>query len=372
MSSQGSRSVRRDTPTMSMQQSGVQVSSPQAQVPQGRVFALAQTYASSGPSVLRGSFLLETVIDVLNKLGSMAVQEIGQAWGVKDELDKLKNPISVFTAVLADAEEKEVTNHVVADWLEKLNDAVYDAEHLLEVMTQNKRPSSSVRNLFSISNPLLARNKMTSEIKAIRGRLDAIAEFSDRFQLFEQPIEMGVENRRVIMETHSFVAANNVIGRDGDKMAIIQLLLDSNIEENVSVVAIVGIGRVGKTTLAQLVFNDERITKYFDLKMWVCVSDPFDVNLIAQKMIGSEAGEVLEEGEELRNHLRTKINGNKYLLVLEHMWNEDHENWLELSSLLMGGSRGSKILLTSHFELVANVAGTNSPYFLEGLSEEES
>ncbi|XP_059670062.1 uncharacterized protein LOC132315717 [Cornus florida] len=56
MSSQGSRSVRRDTPTMSVQQSGVQVGSPQAQVPQGRVFALAQTDASSGPSVLRGIF----------------------------------------------------------------------------------------------------------------------------------------------------------------------------------------------------------------------------------------------------------------------------------------------------------------------------
>ncbi|XP_059668824.1 uncharacterized protein LOC132313905 [Cornus florida] len=54
MSSQGSRPVRRDAPTGSVQQSGVQGCSSQAQAPQGRVFALAPTDASSGPSVLRG------------------------------------------------------------------------------------------------------------------------------------------------------------------------------------------------------------------------------------------------------------------------------------------------------------------------------
>ncbi|XP_060667875.1 probable disease resistance protein At1g58390 [Ziziphus jujuba] len=70
------------------------------------------------------------------------------------------------------------------------------------------------------------------------------------------------------MDTHSFVYEGEVvIGREGDRMKILQLLLDTKSDhENVSVVNIVGHGGLGKTTLAQLVFNDEKVEKHFDLK----------------------------------------------------------------------------------------------------------
>ena len=48
-------------------------------------------------------------------------------------------------------------------------------------------------------------------------------------------------------------------------------------------VAIVGIGGLGKTTLAQLVDNDERMVQYFEPRIWVCVSDNFDVNSLVKK-----------------------------------------------------------------------------------------
>ena len=74
----------------------------------------------------------------------------------------------------------------------------------------------------------------------------------------------------------------DVIGREEDKEAIIGCLLDPTVKENVSVLPIVGIGGLGKMTVAQLVFNDEKVN-HFELKLWVCVSEKFDVKIIVKK-----------------------------------------------------------------------------------------
>uniref|UniRef100_A0A2N9F111 Rx N-terminal domain-containing protein n=1 Tax=Fagus sylvatica TaxID=28930 RepID=A0A2N9F111_FAGSY len=171
-----------------------------------------------------------------------------------DEFEKIKNTVSTIRAVLLDAAEQQSHNHQVRDWLEKLKDAVYDADDLLgEFSTEAMRE---------------ARRK----IKAMRKKLDAIAEDRKKFHLKEYHAETNAVSRKR-EPTHSFVREEEVIGREEDKKAIISLLLESNVEENVSVIPIVGIGGLGKTTLAQYVFNDKDVKKYFDLKMWVCVSD---------------------------------------------------------------------------------------------------
>ena len=88
-------------------------------------------------------------------------------------------------------------------------------------------------------------------------------------------------------QTYSYIGEEEVIGRGEDRKAIIDLLLDFNVKDNVSFMCIVGIGGLGKTTLAQYVYNDKNVKDYFELKMWVCVSNDFDVKKIVEKITGS-------------------------------------------------------------------------------------
>uniref|UniRef100_A0A2N9HZQ9 Uncharacterized protein n=1 Tax=Fagus sylvatica TaxID=28930 RepID=A0A2N9HZQ9_FAGSY len=291
---------------------------------------------------------------MIENLGSQIFQEIGSLWGVQDELDNIKSIVSRIQAVLQDAAEQQSQSNQVRDWLEKLKDAIYEADDLLsEFSTEASRRramsgnkiTKEVRTFFSKSNQVAFRHEMSCKIKAMRKKLDAIAKENRDFNLkVHLPEKYSVSIER---ETHSFVPNEKVIGREDDKEAIINLLLDPNVEVNVSVVSIVGIGGLGKTTLAQYVYNDETVNTHFELKMWVCVSDDFE-------------------------QLRQNIDGKKYLLVLDDVWNESHIKWDSLKSLLMGGAKGSKIVITTRAKLVAEITESVSIHTLTGLSEDQS
>ncbi|KAH0981638.1 hypothetical protein GBA52_008815 [Prunus armeniaca] len=321
---------------------------------------------------------------IIGRLGSLVFQEIALLWGVKDDLQKLKEKVAQLQAVLLDAEQKQANNNQVKVWLQSVEDAVYEADDVLDefyteaqwrqMVPGNNKVSKQVRSFFSSSNPLVFGLKIGHKIKDLDKRLHEIT--SNR--TFGQ-LQVNHEDARFVIRervTHSFVREDNIIGRDEDKSAIIQLLLDLDpiSTENVSTISIVGFGGLGKTALAQLVFNDEVVQNHFELKMWICVSNVFELDILVKKIIQSATNEIAKslEIDQLQKELRKIIDGKKYLLVLDDVWNEDHGKWDDLKDLLMGGARGSKILITTRSKKVANIADRAEPYNLRGLNDEQS
>uniref|UniRef100_A0A2N9IJX6 Uncharacterized protein n=1 Tax=Fagus sylvatica TaxID=28930 RepID=A0A2N9IJX6_FAGSY len=186
---------------------------------------------------------------VLEVAGSFALQEIKLASGVKAELENLKSTVSTIQAVLLDAEKKASHSVAVKDWLERLKDLFLDADDLLddfsteamqrEVMTGNKM-KKEVHIFFSSSNQLAYSLKMGHRIKAIRERLNVIENDMTLFDFIESLSEPQVKISD--RETYSFVLEEDVVGREDDKKAIIERLFYDNVEENISIIPIVGIG----------------------------------------------------------------------------------------------------------------------------------
>ena len=319
---------------------------------------------------------------IIGQLGKLALQEIGLLWGAKDDLERLQKTVSAIKAVLLDVEEKQVQSHAIKDWVGNLKDALYEAAHVLddfstealrrEVMTRNKK-AKKVCIFFSKSNQLAYRHKMAHNIKAIREKLDAINANRMEFHLVERVVE--TQFRSKMRETHYFVRAEDVIGREDDKKVIIERFLDSNIEENVSILPIVGMGGLGKTTLAQFVFNHEENQKHFEKKLWVCISNDFEVKIIVEKILECAEGKKQEENLTMNTlviDLHKKIDGKRYLLVLDDLWEHDRKKWLSLENLLKGGARGSRILVTTREMKVAEIVHTVEPHVLSCLNENQS
>lgn len=133
---------------------------------------------------------------------------------------------------------------------------------------------------------------------------------------------------------------------------------------------------VGKTTLSQLVYRDDDVMKIFDLRMWVCVSNNFDVTGMMKKIIRAAAttDPKAEEPSTLQEILTEKLRSNKFLLVLDDAWNDaDRKKWEDLLAPLKYGKQGSKILLTTRMNSVAEMIGgkvmkgTEEPMNLQGI-----
>ncbi|XP_056161616.1 putative disease resistance protein RGA4 [Syzygium oleosum] len=325
---------------------------------------------------------------IVDYLVPQAIEQVGQLWFVHRELKALGDTVSTLQAVVYDAEEQYYHNRQIQVWLERLKDAFYDAQDVLEEfsieamqrelsgreLSGHNKMLNEVRAFFSSSNQLAFKLKMIYKVRAVRVRIEAIK--ADKgLHLVERPVGPQVEREwRKRQETDSFTLEGDIRGRDDDKKTVLKFLLDTNVKENVSILPIVGIGGLGKTALAQYVYNDEMVSKHFHLKMWVCVSDNFDMNKIVTNIIACATKKEPTKGalERLQSELRATIDEKRYLLVLDDLWNEKPEKWLSLKKLLVGCARGSKILITTCLPSVAKITGTASPHLLGDLSESAS
>ncbi|XP_054780832.1 putative disease resistance protein RGA1 [Prosopis cineraria] len=316
---------------------------------------------------------------LINTLASLAFTEIASIYGVEDDIERLKETVEAIKAVLVDADQKQQNDELIKLWIRKLKQVLYEADDLLdELHTQHllhmRDGKGKVRDFFSSSNPIAFRLKIAQNIPKIRKQFNDIAEDVARLNLDRGVVVMG-HGESNLRETSSFVYHEDIIGREENRKDIIELLLNSNNgNQNAFLVAIVGIGGLGKTTLAQLVFNDARVKNFFTKQMWVCVSEVFDVKELVKKILKSLVGRIKDDHslESLQYKLQQKLSGQNFLLVLDDIWNEDGEKWQHLRQYLMCGVEGSRILLTTRHQSVANNMGVRMPYVLRGLTNDQS
>ncbi|KEH41282.1 putative disease resistance protein RGA3 [Medicago truncatula] len=343
------------------------------------------------------SFIFDIVDSLLGKLASYAYEQASPVYSLYEDLRSIKDTLSIVKGMLLDAEETKIQYHGFHEWRRQIQNICYDAEDVLEKFElQHKRKQvlkascsnrMKVRHFFCSSNSLAFRLRMAKQIKDIRDRLDKVATDGTKFGL----ATINVDPRLIVQKremTYPDVDALSVIGRESDREEIIKLLMqahphgDGDGDKSLSVIPMVGIGGLGKTTLAKLVFNDKRIDELFQLKMWVCVSDNFDIRQIIIKIINSAvnsasahmSGLALQENiinldiVQLVSLLKQTLSSQKFLLVLDDVWNDDRAKWIELKDLIKVGTRGSKIMVTTRNNSIASMMGNVPSYVLQGLS----
>ncbi|XP_074307320.1 putative disease resistance protein RGA1 [Silene latifolia] len=298
--------------------------------------------------------------------------EIKAAKSAKEDLKIIAEELTAICAVLQDAENKQYSNAAMKLWLKDLKKLVYDIDDLLDdVSIDALRWSVNKSHFFSSSNPLISRFYLSHNIKDVRTKLESIVARKIKFGLTERPVEVSRPSRDLFNDI-SYVKRSTVVGRDEAKKQVMRSLLSVGDASCLSVLPIVGIGGIGKTTLAKLVYDD--ISNEFDLKIWGCVSDQFNLLKLLEDII-KDAGGVNTSNNtlgQLVNKLKDLLSGRKYMLVLDDVWVDDVAIWEELKSLLEVGKPGSVVLITTRSRQVASITQTMEEFDLDRLSDETS
>ncbi|TVU38827.1 hypothetical protein EJB05_12219, partial [Eragrostis curvula] len=152
---------------------------------------------------------------------------------------------------------------------------------------------------------------------------------------------------------------------------------DDNEMWNPAVIPIVGMSGVGKTTLAQMIFGDKRIQEHFQgLSAWIYFADNIrKEELMNQILLSLQPQQnILADVLDLNNvhvELQNFIEGKRFLLVLDGVFDEMRPIWSDLRSVLSKGAPGSVVLVTTQMYALANFMGTTTPIFLEPLQYDD-
>lgn len=299
---------------------------------------------------------------------------------IQDDLKHLKRTLLRIHATLADAEEREIRDNSVKLWLHELKAVAYDADDILDEYHYELLR----RQVEGKPNPVIRKRKMgeihdlsfpaglSRRINEVRMRLDEIAKDRDVLHLREEDGERRLNDAGwKLIPTSSLVDDSRVYGRDIDKKNIIRLLLSDG-RPKIDVIPIVGPGGVGKTTLAQLVYNDPMVRCHFHLYAWICTSQSFDVLKMTQTIVKSITKSSCDSAEldGLHHSLKKTLKNKNFLLVLDDVWNEQQSLW-ELLCIPFSKSMSSKIIVTTRNESTARIMHAVSPYRLGLLTEKD-
>ncbi|CAL9116039.1 unnamed protein product, partial [Musa acuminata var. zebrina] len=331
------------------------------------------------------------------------LEELGVDLGDGDDLRELmNNTLPTTKNIIGEVEnmwiKDEDTKKRLKELLMKLKDTVYDAEDLLDdiqfrVLKQQIEQQGAQRdeasNQSSSSSGLPPRNKRktskldsrivrredVNRVKEIRMKLDDIN--SCIRDLITKLDADKKETIRLVVPrtTTSFPIETQVFGRDKQLDQLLGLLVQSadgsgsSNSSSISTLTIVGIGGVGKTTLAQQAYNHKRVQDYFHPKVWLCVSDNFNVERLTKEIIESitENKCDLSNLETLQVVVKKKLTSKRFLLVLDDVWNEKSRKWKTFCDLLGNAVPGSKILVTTRSKKIADMVG--NPFPLDGLDD---
>ncbi|KAL3635069.1 hypothetical protein CASFOL_022123 [Castilleja foliolosa] len=348
-----------------------------------------------------------TIEILLENLFTVLKDQIGLFRSFKKDSKKLQETISMVKAFLDDAEEKQVTDRDVKDWLRRLEALAFEADNVSDdisyqllskqvgptenktVMkkvqsfvscssndpTENKTVMKKVQSFFSCS--FAHRLKLGHRIRDINEELKSINQEATGLGL-----QIRIANARNPVfespETDSF-SSDPVYGRENDVSRIVEKLITttpSSAAQVLSVLPIVGMGGLGKTTLARKVFGDEKIISRFGGdRVWVHVPRIFDVINILKNILTSLTNEKVEIEtrqallQKLQEHLRTKT----YLLVLDDVWNEERDKWDSFVKSLSGisSANGNCMIVTTRSRKVASIVRTLSIHELGSLSGDD-
>ncbi|KAJ9681491.1 hypothetical protein PVL29_020386 [Vitis rotundifolia] len=327
-----------------------------------------------------------TVTFFAEKLSNLILQEASVFGQVEGQIKLLRNELEWMRLFLKDADSKRIYDERIKLWVNQIRNATHDAEDVIDEfilnMDHRQRRLNTLKFLkclptcVGFADKLPFIHELDSRVKDINVMIGAIMGNRSKYGL--EALEASSSSTTDQVAAHKekrppVVEESDVVGIEDGTEEVKQMLMKE--ETRRSVVSIVGMGGLGKTTLAKKVYNQRDVQQHFDCKAWVYVSQEFRAREILLDIanrfmsLSDKEKEMRESelGEKLCEYLKEK----KYLVVMDDVWSS--EVWSRLRSHLPEAKDGSKVLITTRNKEIALHATSQAfIYELRLMNDDES
>ncbi|XP_022738680.1 putative disease resistance protein At1g50180 [Durio zibethinus] len=324
---------------------------------------------------------------VIENIASQMVDEAVSLARVWETVEWIHAELRRMLCFLKDADAKQDGDDRVRNWVADIREVAYDAEdaidsYILKMMKQQEKGSTTrfFKRYPFCFNELLASYKLNKQINRIKKKIHDISSSRSTYGIENigkggEGISFAVNSLRERRRSYPHSSDEEiVVGTEED----IKILEDQliNGELRLSIVSIIGMAGLGKTTLAKKIYCSSNVNMCFDSCAWVYVSHEYKAGELLRdlcnKVMGLRKVELEKMNrEEMRVELSSFLEQRRYIVVFDDIWNK--EVWDDLKAVFPDKKNGSRVVFTTRFRDVALHADPRTrPHELSLLSDEDS
>uniref|UniRef100_A0A0A0LF99 NB-ARC domain-containing protein n=2 Tax=Cucumis sativus TaxID=3659 RepID=A0A0A0LF99_CUCSA len=281
-------------------------------------------------------------------------------------LRRMQYTMLSLKTILKDA-EKEEYRHCLNDWLQKLQSVFLQIEELLYESNREVKKQEATGKWVFLPSFNFSQIDQTKKMMKLCDDLDEIASHMYGFNLTNMET------------THSFLSATEVSTRlmKPSWQLLYSLtnapkvfqdkryhnFLDHFKKSTHGLFHIVGEPGIGKTTLAKFFYNN--LVNTFPSRLWICVKEEFDPQRLIKEMLSFSHCQVTCDNlteKQLCFAVQQFLRDKKFLIVFQDISIKNLGNCSIFKSLLGMGNRGSKIIVTTQNEKIADAVGLKKLY----------
>ncbi|KAL5560155.1 hypothetical protein UlMin_036366 [Ulmus minor] len=331
---------------------------------------------------------------LVRKLSSLLEKEVNLLGGVRNEVVDVRDELERIMAFLRAADTWEDEDNEIKVWVKQVREVAYDAEDILDEFLYrfgaHPRPGfcGYLIKMVRTIKTLKARRRIASQLARIKARVTSISDGHKRYGQILSRLEQGSSSsgsagNNTWYELRSdarLLEEAQLVGIEQPKQKLKKYLFDE--ASSIRVVAVVGMGGLGKTTLVNQVYNDSEVNKQFQHHVWITVSQSFKLEELLKKIIqqlfdsirqSQPQGAQSNNSHELKKIILDFLRERRFLVVLDDVW--ELQSWDALKYAFPRHNWGSRLLLTTRNTDVASTSTREfrgDSYHLQPLSEEES
>ncbi|KAJ4837724.1 hypothetical protein Tsubulata_044361 [Turnera subulata] len=326
---------------------------------------------------------------LLDKLTTILLQSASLLGDARDEVEDIKLELESMKSFVRDAERRKEMSDSVETWVRQVREVAYEVEDIIDEYMHYRykdRLNHGLKGIFQdvvrFPTKLTARNQISSKLQKIKAKVHEVSERSKRYG-FDRLDEgktriVSGDGWQQYGETSTFLDEDDIVGMEESTEQLLAWLTED--EPRRTVISIVGMGGLGKTTLVTRVYNNQILKRDFDCWAWIAVSRAYEASDLLRNMIKQFFGTTQVPApstlgsmnyRQLLGMLIDHLHQKRYVIVLDDVWSIDL--WSKIRGAFPNNGKGSRIILTTRNENVATSIGIGSHvHRLQALQEKDA
>ncbi|RCV22730.1 hypothetical protein SETIT_4G243900v2 [Setaria italica] len=320
----------------------------------------------------------------LTKIASEVVEAAPILTDFEHSVKQIEGELSVMLAFIGQVRAQKAADRAFDAWLDQVRDVAHELEDIIDeyayLTVQAANTGSFFKRKFHQVRNFAAWQKLPTRISQVEARIRRLAEMRNQYGIsvgeIDRSDKLQIPNQLSVSDSAYLTDNSEIVGHADEIGILTQWLLEE--KQDRTLIAIIGMGGLGKTTVVSSVYKNQKIRRSFDCHAWVTVSQTYQVEELLREIISQlieqrasmASGLMTMSRMRLVEKIQSYLRDNKYLIVLDDIWDKDA--WLYLNHAFVGNNCGSKVLITTRRKDVSYLAAHNRIIELKTLNYAES